>query len=318
MGRFLFLVTILVGTSGWAQQASQAHFRKAKVVQIEEGRPFEITLDNDTVIEFRHKLKATVMNVPVTMSENSCNTQVGVKCIMHSALVREEHVGFWKVHPTKVGKPVNTSQSGSPNYLDDSQQFSAVDLKFSTVVKTLARKGTLPPSFTKFEPNQVVWFECEQSLAEMPENILYWDQNFENGNSEITMDNRQYRQVNKVTDRIRNVKLRGDGKVFAAFSPIVRAASSNGNIPGFAYQIQWTIQAPNLIETEKPVCQIKWDVAFGAVFTQFIAFLGNTDLGRVAPNVADYDQFIYSQEYSNRRYLFNKSAWDRGSLQWLD
>ncbi len=90
-------------------------------------------------------------------------------------------------------------------------------------------------------------------------------------NNELNLTrNSKATAVNQITSRFEGIPLKVSGNRIEFGRPRKTYGVLSAFLPmGVTYQIQLSFQAPNLVDPEDELCQMKWDMDFTSIFTQF-------------------------------------------------
>ncbi len=287
------------------------------------GQPLRVVFEDGKTIGFKLKTGFTPLRTSITLSDNSCTPTIGTKGEFVIPLVLRSLIAFWIVHPTKQGQPViEYDNQDKREEVKSSTAFLTflTDPNFFQTVSALPANLIEEPSsfaFARAQNNIFGWFECPKGncaglLPKMTE-VLYWDENFETQNSQVRMSMGDEPAINQMSSRLQSLKLKvKEGKVlfgrpaktfgfFASFLP-----------PGITYQVQWTFKDKNLVEPDDDLCQMKWDLDFTRVFTQFTkATEDTTEVEKV--NLSLYPEYNFAAEDEENLFLeslFRKTDWE--------
>jgi methionine-rich copper-binding protein CopC len=297
---------------------------KVKSMTLEAGKPVEITFNDGRVIQFHVANILTSLHSTLTLSDNSCTTAFNNQTGYVIPMMLKSLIPMWKVHPTKAGEPVTSYDT------EDKVDRVASDSSFRTRLnhpdKFDAEARLIPASQVEDKdaldailanPGTFGFLRCNgdcSPLLPQSRDLIYWDENFETGSMETSLiSGIEAPDLNKMSSRLQEMKLSiygdkimfGNPKktfgLFALFLP-----------PGITYQIQWYFQAPNLVQADDQLCQIRWDMDFTQVFDQF------TSLGTKTENVeavkkAAYPVYLYNEADKNDQtlsYMFSTYKWE--------
>lgn len=260
---------------------------KVKEIIKVPGQPLRVIFEDGKTIGFKLKIGFAPLRTSITLSDNSCTRMVGTKGEFVIPLVLRSLVPYWIVHPTKQGQAV--LEYDSDDKKDEVKASTAFltalsDPNFIQTLSSLTANTIEEPAsyaVARRENSIFGWFECPQGkcaglLPKMTE-ALFWDENFEINNSQLRMSIGDEPAINQISSRLQSLKLEvKSGKIlfgkpakafglFSAFSP-----------PGISYQVQWTFRDKNLVEPDDEFCQMKWDIDFTRVFTQFTKLTEDT------------------------------------------
>jgi hypothetical protein len=284
-----------------------------------EGRPVEIHFKDGRVAKVVRKERLDEFRVPIQLSENSCRAKVGVSCSFVMPFVRQQLAAIWTKHPSRQGLPLEYAfnQSitfGTQNFITRSQNnlFEKILRRIPVTGDEAARIKLVlnDKNMGRIECAPDKADELSSSLPRTRE-MLYWDENFENGNAELAMSKGFGARVNQTWRRFEGFKLKLEGATLN-FSRFTKAYGMFTDYypMGISYQIQMTFLAPNIIDASEESCALKWDISFTSYFTQLLSVLGGGGQGTMNP--ADYAQFedMYENQNPYAQKIYDKALWE--------
>ena len=272
----IFLFLLLFSPNGFGSEPNsiaklQKLMGKPVIAKYPDGRSFELAV----------RKQFSVLNTTAILSENSCTKKVGVRCQINIPVWNIQFVGKWKNHPSREGQYVLYPR----NNTDSLENAAIVGISRFTTANNKAEYRRLREQLKKAKiktaieekilatPEDILgWFECPENVFEGKiSTIRYWDENFEIGNGEIGFNQVAVAPaVNSVTSRLQGIDtFERDGKIFFKTAQETYGTLALHRPPGITYQVQWTINKPNLVEVDDPHCLIRWDINFGHIFTEF-------------------------------------------------
>lgn len=329
MKNFFALVASLltfVSTIVWADENPNAVASTLK----EAGKPFVVTYKDGREAQLVVHQWIEPFRINLLLSDNTCMPVKGLKCELIVPTIRRRYLGVWTKHPTHAGQMIKVGRSASD---DDNDEFRQDSVNVSYFITRL--KG---PSYERFldiigkDPAQhaavleerknllLARIECGSDVAQaLPTNreIFYWDENFETSNNETGMTREQSQSVNQISARYEDLPFQIASRSIRISPPRRNLGVISEFFPvGITYQIQWQFQAKNLVESEDPLCAVKWDADFSQAFGQFVKF---SQGGRWKPSVpAEYQPYIYQPEDENDilgAQIFQSYRWDAKEIQ---
>ncbi len=301
---------------------------KVKTMIKEAGKPVEIVFNDGRVIELKlhevyHPLKSSM-----TLSTNTCTRTLGDKMEFVMPLIHRSLIPVWKTHPTKQGQFVLDFDE------ENKRDEVASDSAFYNPMKAAEfndRLKALKPTQIDDRPSHNIatqlvgkfgWMDCAGACPAtlLPESktVRFWDENFETGNEGATMvRGMEEISFNQMTSRLQEVDLTlaGDKIYFAnpkeTFGYLALFFSA-----GITYQIQWYFEGKNLIDENDSLCEMRWDVDFTRVFTDFTA------VGELVTNVEKartlkLEPYLFDprdDEHIQLQYPLSASRWEDGEL----
>ncbi|MGE3680273.1 MAG: hypothetical protein AB7G93_01015 [Bdellovibrionales bacterium] len=255
---------------------------QAPVITKKIGEPVTIHLSNGNIVELKQVETLIPLESTVVLSENSCSSKLGLKWGFVVPVVVRSLVPVWKAHPTKQGQPITRFDSTDKKDVVTSQTSLQSRNNGSSLFESdLARLTHQDPHVQRVKkialenPSAVGWFDCKDSCNDvLPKGAtvaLLWDENFEMANDEISMSrSSDPPAVNQMTNRFGGIPLKVNGGRIEFGRPRKGYGIFSNFLPmGVTYQIQLSFQAPNLVEPDDHLCQMKWDVDFTSIFTKF-------------------------------------------------
>jgi hypothetical protein len=261
------------------EEAAEIAGNKVREIIKVPGQPLRVVFYNGKVIGFKLKTTFTPLRTSLVLAENSCTRTIGMKGEFVIPLVLRNLITYWVAHPTKQGQPVMEWDSDDKKEkVKSSTAFLTrlIDENFEQSMSSVPAEGIEDAKVLKqarASRDAFGWFECPGKCdGLLPKNteVLFWDENFETGNSQARMTRNNEPSFTQMTSRLqqlpltvrgRNVNFGRPAKTFGAFAQFLP--------PGITYQVQWTFRAENLVEPDDELCQMKWDLDFTRVFTQF-------------------------------------------------
>jgi len=319
MAKALLLITWLAML---AANTAAADPHKVKELIKVEGQPFQVVFEDGKIIGLKAKTTFTPLHTSLTLTENSCTRMVGTKGDFIIPLVLRSLIPYWIAHPSKQGQPVLKYDSESKK--DEVNSSTALitrlaDAQFDQTLMSVPANGVEDKeiyNLAKKSTDAFGWFKCPgdcQGLLPQNTEVLFWDENFETENNQTRMTRDQSQpSFNQMTSRLQQLPLTTEGNrikfgqpartfgLFALFLP-----------PGITYQVQWTFRDKNLIEPDDDLCQMKWDLDFTRIFTQFTQATESVqDVNKVRHE--PYPVYNYSAKDEQFLYFsstFSESTW---------
>lgn len=277
---------ILCQTGLAGDQEKSPTQEKSPIIVKKVGEPVIIELPNGNSVELKQVERLIPLSSTITLSENSCSNILGLKWGYVVPVILKSLIPVWKTHPTKQGESIIRFNSREKrNEVASETSLQSRNGRNGLFEANLARIVSQDKHVQEIQriavenPTAVGWFECKEACdGVLPKGItaLFWDENFETANDEIDLTRfSQGTVVNQITSRFEGVPLKIIGNrvefgrprktygIFSAFLPM-----------GVSYQIQLSFQAPNLVDPDDDLCQMKWDMDFTSIFTQFVEAIG--------------------------------------------
>ncbi|MBK9040217.1 MAG: hypothetical protein IPL83_13830 [Bdellovibrionales bacterium] len=194
---------------------------------------------------------------------------------------RKSLIPIWKTHPSKQGELVTRFNTDEKKYEVASEtSLQSRNGRSSFFEADLARMISQDIQVQEIQriavenPSAVGWFECKESCeGVLPKDVtaLLWDENFEMENRELDLTRKsQTTAVNQITSRFEGIPLKVSGNRIEFGRPRKAYGVISAFLPmGVTYQIQLSFQAPNLVDPDDDLCQMKWDMDFTSIFTEF-------------------------------------------------
>jgi hypothetical protein len=304
-------------------EAAEIAGNKVKEIIKVPGKPFRVVFYNGKVIGLKLKTTFTPLRSSLVLAENSCTRTIGMKGEFVIPLVLRNLIAYWAVHPTKQGQPVlEWDSDDKKEKVKVSTAFLTrlIDENFEQSVASVPASGIEDAkvlSQTRASQEAFGWFECPQGKCDglLPKNteVLFWDENFETGNSQARMTRNNEPSFTQMTSRLQQLPLTVQGgrinfgrpaKTFGAFAQFLP--------PGITYQLQWTFRDKNLVEPDDELCQMKWDLDFTRIFTQFTkATESMEDPAKVG--VASYPEYDFTAQ--DEQNLFFSSLFSNDEFE---
>lgn len=254
---------------------------KSPIIVKKVGEPVIIQLPNGNTVELKQLERLIPLSSTITLSENSCSSRLGLKWGYVVPVIVRSLIPVWKTHPTKRGESVtrfNTDEKR--NEVASETSLHSRNGKSSFFEADLARMISEDMQVQEIQriavenPSAVGWFECKDSCeGVLPKDVtaLLWDENFEMANSELDLTRKsQSTAVNQITSRFEGIPLKVSGNRIEFGRPRKAYGGLSAFLPmGVTYQIQLSFQAPNLFDPDDNLCEMKWDMDFTSIFTQF-------------------------------------------------
>ena len=293
---------------------------------LETGKPMVVKYHDNRELQAEDRGGVMWFWTNANMAENTCTRKTGIKCKIVIPIEYKTYIARWTQHPTRQGQVV---VSGSqPNVADNSVVGTSLFVsplqrdQFRDLLIRLNKKASrneIEERIVTLPDGTLGWLECGQSVFEgQITEIQYWDENFETGNSEIGFFQSDIPSVNQIVSRLQSVKIsERDGNVYFSVPKRSFGIFSQFLPPAVTYQIQWTINKPSLVETGSPTCDVKWDINFGRIFTQFTSLsIAGRPLKEV--KVEGFKPYFYEGPGSQSlmsNYFFTRNQWDRQELK---
>ena len=302
---------------------------KVKTLTKEAGKPVRVLFNDGSEIGFKIREVFTPFQTTATLSDNSCTRDIGTKAHYVAPVMVRAIVPYWTVHATKQGQSVqilDKQDDGTMKLKVDSQPafYSRVTDKNFSAKLALPNLEIANPEIvqtTLANPNEIGWFECLTDcpgLMPKTDKILIWDENFEADNDQMSMiQGTNSAPINEITNRMQEVPVRLDGRrIF--YGPSGRTFGFFGKFlpPGITYQFQWNIRAPNIVDTGDTVCQIKWDLDFSQIFTQFTKLSSLTEDPEKV-QITGMREYIFQDEDGSNIFandIFSESHWSNREI----
>jgi len=302
-------------------------------ISMQAGQPIQVNLSNGSVISFKNKEGFAPLKSTLTLSENSCTQELGTKVDFIVPIIWQSLIPYWLKHPSKQGTAVIRHDSSDKkdrvysntafiSRVTNTDEFSShlAQLPTNQIVETDIYQETLK------EVTAMGWLECQSDCGQLlptSKSVIFWDENFETPNNQVSMV--RYRNVpslNQMTSRLEdvNLTLSREGKTQRIFFSRPKNAFGLASFflpPGITYQVQWTFQAPNLVDVDDPLCQMKWDMDFTRVFTQFTS-ASETVIDPKLVNIKDLPDYIFDPKDKDRVLfsdMFQTYRWESSEVQ---
>lgn len=278
--KLLSLPTAQASPSPSPTPSHSLHPNEVVKFEREEGKPMRVTYADGRILQVEMNGGLMWFWTYANMSENSCTKKTGVKCKIIIPIEFRQFIARWVKHPTREGQVVvsKRSERAEENDVEGSSTFVSPLQRneFKRLRDRLAQtpsRNEMEEKFFAIPENTLGWLECGQSVFDgQLTDVQYWDENFELQNNEMGFFNSDNPAVNQFSSRLQSVKIsEKDGNVYFSVPKRTFGIFSKFLPPGVSYQIQWTVNMPNLIEVGRPTCDVKWDLNFGRIFTQFTA-----------------------------------------------
>ena len=289
-----------------------------------QGSPVEVLYNDGRVASVVRKEKLDEFRVPIQLNENTCKASVGIQCFFVMPFVKQQYAAIWKRHPTRQGQPLEYTFNkaitfGVQNVVTRSQ----AEL-FDTILRRIPATGEEASKIQVVLGDKSMGrIECPAAQSDLlaaslprAKEILYWDENFELGNTELAMSKGYGARVNQTWRRFEgfDLTLQGSNLKFARFKKAYGMLTDYYPM-GISYQIQMTFMAQNIIEPDDQSCALKWDINFTNYFTQLLSVLGGGGPGTMNPQ--EYQVFPDSFENQNpyAQKAFSKELWEDKGMQ---
>jgi hypothetical protein len=244
-----------------------------------EGQPFIVQLSNGNEVEWKEVQLFLPLESTVTLSENSCTTISGLKIPYVVPMVTRVFIAYWKTHPRFQGQPVMVYDTDDKKMITKNQSAFVTRGNRASFPDLLKRVGNANPAFADIfdlalkDQWSEGWIACGKNCTSIlpagQTSALIWDENFESNNSQLSMLRSSEISINQVTSRYVDVEFSSTKSKLHFRRPGASYGFSSAFPMGLGYQLQWTFRAPNLMDTDDPVCQMKWDMDFTRIFTRF-------------------------------------------------
>ncbi len=321
-----FLITIFniffVLNASAQYSSNTSKLNKVKTIRQEIDSPVEIQYEDGRVAQMMQKESVDVFRVPIRLTENSCQKPVGLKCTLVVPFVRQQFAAVWKVHPTRQAQPLEYSFKKDVTYGNQVAITRSQNELYETILRRIPSGNSDRATLIKaFENKSLGQIECDQDTKSiLPNNreILFWEENYEAGNSELAMIEgpNHGARVNLLYRRFQNIAIEPQGNIIR-FSRFKKSYGQMGDYYpiGLSYMLQLTFRSPNENDPSDEVCKLKWDVNFSEYFIQASSLLING--GRGAFDPSGFTIYRYKLENSNpyAQGIFKKELWEQEGMQ---
>lgn len=276
-------VCLILCQTGMAEDQDKSPIREKNPIIVKKvGEPVIIELPNGNSVELKQVERMIPLSSTITLSENSCSNRMGLKWGYVVPVIVKSLIPVWKTHSTKQGESVTRfNTEGKINEVASETSLQSRNGRNSLFEADLARivsQNTHAQEVQRIaieNPSAVGWFECKESCEDvLPKDItaLFWDENFETANSELDLTRKsRTTAVNQITSRFEGIPFKVSGNRVEFGRPRKTYGVLSAFLPmGVTYQIQLSFQAPNLVDPDDDLCQMKWDMDFTSIFTRFV------------------------------------------------
>jgi hypothetical protein len=302
---------------------------KVKEVIKVPGQPFRVIFEDGKTIGFKLKTRFSPLRTSITLSENSCTRMIGTKGEFVIPLVLRGLIAYWIVHPTSQGQAVlEYDSTDKKDEVKSSVAFLTYlsDANFNQTLAQLPTNSIEEPAsfaFAKGKSNIFGWFECPKGncggLLPKKTEVLFWDENFELQNEQVRMSRAdEGPALNQMSSRLQSLKLIvNNGKIVFAKPARSFGFFSSFLPPGISYQVQWTFPDRNLVEPDDELCQMKWDIDFSRIFTQFTKATEElTEVEKVNLSLyPDYNYEAKDEENLSLNNFFGAHEWEDSQVK---
>lgn len=320
---FLFFLCLGLLPNSFAQYTTTTSVEnKVKSIKQELGSPVEIRFEDGRIAQVMVRESTEVFKVPIVLSENSCKKEVGHKCQLIVPYARQQFAAIWKVHPTRKGQALEYSFDKNVTY---GQQLAITRMQ-NNLYENILRRIDLSPEEKKkaqlaLEQKQMGYIECDKDISiALPKNreITFWDETYENGNSELAMiEGPVYgARVNLIYRRFQDIQLDSEGSKIK-FNPYRKSyGPPTDNYPiGLSYITSWFFRSENVNDPSDELCELKWQVNFSVYFAQISSLAIRANSTGFKPD--GYKIYNYSNEnpHPHSQNLYKNESWEHQGMQ---
>lgn len=323
--KHFFLVPLILGATllAEAQYAKPtAGANKVRTMRLDIDGPMEIVYEDGRVAQVVRRESIDAFRVPIMLSDNSCQNVSGLKCTLVVPFIRQQYAAIWKSHPTRQGLPLEYSFRKDMTYGNQVAITRSQNELYETILRRIPSNGIEREKIIAAQNNKSLGqIECAQDVTSaLPaqKEILFWDENYENGNSELAMTEGPVfgARVNLIYRRFQGLMTDAQGKVIriGRFKKAYGLAADDYPI-GLSYMVQMLFRANNLHEPADEVCRMKWDVNFSEYFIQTSGLMING--GREAYNSSGFLIYKYNLENptNDSQRIYKKDLWEQEGMQ---
>lgn len=313
----IFLSQLVLGQYTATTSASN----KVKDIKRQSETPVEVHYQDGRVAQVMVRETTDTFKVPIVLTENSCQKPVGIKCQLVIPFARQQFAAVWKNHPTRKGQALEYSFNKTITF---GQQLAITRMQNELYETILKRIDASPEEKQKakraLEKQEMGHLECEKDLAQaLPKNaeILFWDEIYENGNSELALTEGPIygARVNLVNRRYQGIPLDVAGPI-VRFSRYKKSfGPPPDNYPmGLSYMKTWSFRSENQDDPSDELCKLKWDVNFSVYFAQISALA--ISASSTSFQAEGYKVYRFSEEnlHPHSQNLYKHESWEHEGL----
>lgn len=291
---------------------AQENPNRVRSMNLNEGSPVEISYVDGRVAQLLRKETVEEFRTDLVLAENTCRPLIGLKCRFVLPYIRQSYVGVWSKHSSRQGLPLEYADV--PDHTFGKQVFITRSQN-ELFDRALARATVTPGVIANAYMGRL---ECETPLQPaLPESkrIVFWDESYEQGNSELAIANGPGTRITQIWRRYEGIDLNfqtSNSQHTVNFKRYKKAYGvyTDYHPMGIAYRYLMTFRGPSIYDASDDSCTLKWDVDFTQYFTQLSTVMQDGGTGR--PDLGQYRKFNYSYENPNpyARLPFEKSSWE--------
>lgn len=289
-------------------------------MDIAPGAPVDIVYADGTQARVYKKDIATFFKVPLQLKENSCRSEYApAKCTLFIPYVRQVFSAVWTKHPSRQGQALqygfNPQVSvGTQVYVTKNQSSL-----YSSLIKSTNRQETFDADPSLLKNNQFAELVCDENVEKIfpkVSEILFLDETYEGGNSELSIASGAGVRVNLNWRRYQNMRMQPTSEHRLGLETYRKSYGLYvmQNPFGLAYSIQMYFKSQNFEDENDELCKIKWSVDFSQYFTQIssLAFGENKPM-----QISDFSPYIYSYDNENpySQKPTEKQTWETEGIQ---
>ncbi len=289
-------------------------------MDIAPGTPVDIVYTDGTQARVYKKDIATFFKVPLQLKENSCQAETTTtKCMMYIPYIRQVFSAIWTKHPSQQGQPLqynfNTKVSvGTQVYVTKNQSSL-----YSNLIKSNPKQETFGIDPQLLKNSLFAEIVCEESVDKIfpkSREILFLDETYEGGNSELSIASGTGVRVNLNWRRYQDIRIQKTSENRMGLETYRKAYGLYvmQSPFGLAYSIQMQFKSQNFEDENDELCKVKWAVDFSQYFTQISALA----LGENKPmQIQEFTPFIYTYDNENpySQKPIEKQTWENEGIQ---
>ncbi len=293
---------------------------KAVSISQSPDAPVMVTYDDGRIAQIVRKETVEEFRVPVILSENSCRPGTGLKCNFVLPFIRQSFAAVWKKHPDRAGQPLQYKFDKNLTFGTQVIITRTQNQLFENILsRNKSGGGDLAKINAAIKDKSLGRLECESDVANiLPEarSILFWDENFENGNTELAISEGMGPRINLFWRRYQNTKIIPQDKVMQIAPFEMDYGTLTNYYPtGLSYTMLMSFRGANIEQPQKPYCSLKWTVDFSNYFSQVTRVLSGG--GFQAFNPVGYVPATYTTENVNpyAQLMYKKETWEAPGVE---
>lgn len=296
---WLILTSLLILIINICSSRSFAESTEPQIpkVHFQEGEPIELTYAPDRIARVERREVLDFFSTQIKVRENRCTDLQTSTCELRFPFIRQFFAARWLRHPSRNGQ-VLVYKDGTPYGFGIQQLVTKSQPElFSKIAKRIPPAQRTPEAQTWIDNDLFAEVVCEGVPLQQilgGSQVLFWDEYYESGNSELAPTQEYGKRVNMITRRFQDLQIVTINKrTFLKLYKRSYGTYVDENPFGIAYEFTtWISQQPN-----QRACAIKWENSFSLIFAQYTQVA--TSGGRLPLPYDEYRQLRYEAENPN-------------------